>query len=134
MSPRSTTPEMPAMPRLPLAAFALVALPSFAFGQQIELAVDASEVGRKVIHVREVIPAAPGQLALHYPRWIPGRHRPVGQIANVTEFRAKADGKAIDWKRDDADPFTVRVNVPDGAKAVEVTFDLLLAAGAEGGA
>jgi predicted metalloprotease with PDZ domain len=121
--------------RLPfLALVALAALPSLAPGQNIELTVDASEVGRKVIHVREQIPAAPGQLILHYPRWIPGRHRPVGQIANVTEFRARAGGKALDWKRDDADPFTIRVPVPDGTKTIEVTFDLLLAAGAEGGA
>ncbi len=46
----------------------------------------------------------------------------------------QAGGKAVEWKRDDADPFTVHVTVPDGAKAVDVTFDLLLAAGAEGGA
>jgi predicted metalloprotease with PDZ domain len=117
-----------------LALLALPALPSLVSAEPIELSVDASEVSRKVIHVREVIPAVPGQLTLHYPRWIPGRHRPVGQIANVTEFRVKAGGKAIDWKRDDADPFSFRVTVPDGAKAVEVTFDLLLAAGAEGGA
>jgi predicted metalloprotease with PDZ domain len=118
-----------------VALCALAAHSSLALAQNIELTVDASEVGRKVIHVREIIPAPSGQaLALHYPRWIPGRHRPVGQIANVTEFRARAAGKAIEWKRDDADPFTVRVNVPNGASAIEVTFDLLLAAGAEGGA
>ncbi len=122
------------MPRFALAVFALVALPSLTFAQNIELTVDASEVSRKVIHVREVIPAAPGPLSLHYPKWIPGRHRAVGQIANVTELRVKAGGKAIDWKRDDADPFTINVAVPDGAKQIEVTFDLLLAAGAEGGA
>lgn len=122
------------MSRLVLAALALVALSPRSFGQNIELAVDASEVGRKVIHVREVIPVGGGEFVLHYPKWIPGRHRPVGQIANVTEFRVTAGGKALAWKRDDADPFTVRVAVPDGAKAVEVTFDLLLAAGAEGGA
>ncbi|QJW95731.1 M61 family metallopeptidase [Frigoriglobus tundricola] len=122
------------MPRLALAVFALTTLPSFALGQPIELSVDASEVARKVIHVREVVPAAPGALALHYPRWIPGRHRPVGQIANVTEFRVRANGAALDWKRDDADPFTVRLTAPEGTKSVEVTFDLLLAAGAEGGA
>src|SRR5258707_11642073 len=108
------------MTRLALAILALVALPSLTFAQPIELNVDASEVGRKVIHVREVIPAAAGQLALHYPRWIPGRHRPVGQIANVTEFRARAGGKLLDWKRDDADPFTVHCTVADGDKAVGV--------------
>ncbi len=122
------------MPRFALAVFLLAALPTCAPGQTIELTVDASEVARKVIHVREVIPVGAGPLTLHYPRWIPGRHRPVGQIANVTEFRARANGRAADWKRDDTDPFTVRVNVPAGAKQVEITFDLLLAAGAEGGA
>ena len=122
------------MPRLALAVFALAALPSLTFAQHIELRVDASEVARKVIHVRETIPAAAGRLTLHYPKWIPGRHRPVGQIANVTEFRVKAGGKLVEWKRDDADPFTVHVTVPPDAKEVEVTFDLLLAAGAEGGA
>jgi predicted metalloprotease with PDZ domain len=123
------------MPRFALALLALVAAPHASFGQHIELNVDASEVSRKVIHVREVIPAAPGQpLVLHYPRWIPGRHRPVGQIANVTEFRVRAGDKALDWKRDDADPFTFKVAVPPATAAVEVTFDLLLAAGAEGGA
>jgi predicted metalloprotease with PDZ domain len=123
------------MSRLALALLAFVAVPSSGFAQNIELTVDASDVSRKMIHVREVIPAAAGQpLALHYPRWIPGRHRPVGQIANVTEFRVRAGDAALDWKRDDADPFTVRVTPPPGATAVEVTFDLLLAAGAEGGA
>jgi predicted metalloprotease with PDZ domain len=122
------------MRRLLPALCALTLLPSPAPARPVELAVDASEVGRKVIHVREVVPAAPGPLALYYPKWIPGRHRPVGQLANVAEFRVKAGGEALEWKRDDADPFTVRVTVPEGAKEVEVTFDLLLAAGAEGGA
>ncbi|QEG26006.1 M61 glycyl aminopeptidase [Gemmata obscuriglobus] len=125
------------MPRSALAVLALVAFTLFpppAAAEEIRLHVDASEVARKVIHVREVIPAQSESLTLHYPKWIPGRHRPVGQIANVTEFRAAASGKALTWKRDDADPFTVAVAVPDGAKEIEVTFDLLLAAGAEGGA
>ena len=122
------------MPRLALAVLALAALPPFVSAAPIELAVDASDVARKVIHVRQVIPAEAGSFGLHYPRWIPGRHRPVGQIANVTEFRAAAGGKPLAWKRADADPFTVYVEVPAGAKAIEVTFDLLLAAGAEGGA
>ncbi len=123
------------MPRFAFVLLGSLAIPSIVSAETIELHVDASEVSRKVIHVREMIPAGSGQvLNLHYPRWIPGRHRPVGQIANVTEFRTHAAGKAIDWKRDDSDPFSVLVTVPPGASAVEVTFDLLLAAGAEGGA
>jgi predicted metalloprotease with PDZ domain len=117
-----------------LALFALALLPSFAPAQTIQLRVDASEVTRKVIHVSEVIPAKPGRLSLHYPKWIPGRHRPVGQIANVTEFRVLAGEKALEWKRDDSDPFTIHLTVPKDATEVEVHFDLLLAAGSEGGA
>ena len=103
------------MPRCLLALLALFARAPFATAAPIELRVDASEVTRKVIHARETIPAAPGQLTLHYPKWIPGRHRPVGQIANITEFRISAKGKPLDWKRDDADPFTIHCTVPNGA-------------------
>src|SRR5262249_44723212 len=98
------------------------------------LEVDASEVTRRVIHVRETIPAGPGALALHYPKWIPGRHRPVGQISNVVNLKITAHGEALTWKRDDADPFTIHLVVPKDTASVEVTFDLLLAAGSEGGA
>ena len=99
-----------------------------------QLEVDASEVTRRIIHVKVVVPARPGPLALHYPKWIPGRHRPVGQISNVSGLRVTAGGKTLTWKRDEDDPFTIHVTVPKGATAVEVNFDLLLAAGTEGGA
>ena len=52
------------MPRFAFALLALAVLPSISFAESITLNVDASEVGRKVIHVREVIPAQPGQLTL----------------------------------------------------------------------
>lgn len=122
------------MPRFAFVLLAIALLPTFVRAAPIELRIDASEVGRKVIHIREVIPAKPGPLTLHYPKWIPGRHRPVGQIANVTEFRVLANGKTLEWKRDDADPFSFHLSVPNDAKQVEVSFDLLLAAGSEGGA
>lgn len=122
------------MVRATLALVALALASQVALAQPIALHVDASEVGRKVIRVKEVIPAKSGALALHYPKWIPGRHRPVGQIANVTEFRVSANGKPLAWKRDDADPFTVHLVVPEGAKEIELSFELLLAAGSEGGA
>lgn len=122
------------MPRLLVALFASLALPAIAAAAPIQLEVDVSEIGRRIVHVREVIPAEPGKLTLHYPKWIPGRHRPVGQIANVSALRITAKGEAITWHRDDADPFTIHCVVPASAKAVEVSFDLLLAAGSEGGA
>jgi predicted metalloprotease with PDZ domain len=112
----------------------LFLLPSAAIAEPIQLTIDASGVTRRVIQVRETIPATPGALTLHYPKWIPGRHRPVGQISNVSGLKVTAKGETLAWKRDDADPFTIHLTVPDGAKAVEVEFELLLAAGSEGGA
>ncbi len=112
----------------------LLVVPTVSQAAPIQLEVDASEVARRIIHVREVIPADPGPLALHYPKWIPGRHRPVGQISNISGLRVTANGEPLAWKRADDDPFTIHLMVPKGAAAVEVTFDLLLAAGSEGGA
>jgi len=122
------------MVRAALALVALVFASHAAHAEPIKLEINATEVARKVLRVDEVIPAKPGALSLHYPKWIPGRHRPVGQIANVTEFRISANGKPLAWKRDDADPFTVHLTVPEGAKEIELSFELLLAAGSEGGA
>jgi predicted metalloprotease with PDZ domain len=122
------------MPRALLALTLAFATPAAAPAAPVLLDVDASEVGRRVIHVRELVPAEPGRLTLHYPKWIPGRHRPVGQIANVSGLKITARGEVLAWHRDDADPFTVHCTVPEGAKAVEVQFDLFLAAGSEGGA
>ena len=76
------------MPRPPFAVLVLFAAPTAAPAAPVALEVDASEVARRVIHVRELIPAEPGLLTLHYPKWIPGRHRPVGQIANVSALEA----------------------------------------------
>ena len=121
------------MHRCPFALVLLV-VPSAASAAPIRLEVDASEVGRRVIHVRETIPTEPGALSLHYPKWIPGRHRPVGQISNVSGLKVTANGEPLAWKRDDADPFTIHCAIPKGTASVEVAFDLLLAAGTEGGA
>jgi predicted metalloprotease with PDZ domain len=124
-------------PRLivPLAFLVAIATPSIGrSAPAVELEVDASEVAQRLIHVRLIVPTEAGSLTLHYPRWIPGRHRPVGQIANVSGLRVTAKNQTLPWQRDDADPFAVRCKVAQDTKAVEVKFDLLLAAGSEGGA
>ena len=92
----------------------------------IQLEVDATETGRRLIHSRVVIPAAAGPLTLYYPKWVPGTHGPTTPIADLAGFRVRAGGKDIPWNRDDVDPYAVQVTVPDDAKTVEVTFDLLL--------
>ena len=115
-----------------LAVLLFIHLPTNGTQPGVRLEVDASEVARRIIHVAMVIPAEPGPLALHYPKWIPGRHRPVGRITNVSGLKVTAGGEQIAWKRAEDDPFTIDLIMPKNASAVEVKFDLLLAAGSEG--
>jgi predicted metalloprotease with PDZ domain len=100
----------------------------------IHLAVDATQARQKILHVNMVLPVAPGPLTLLYPKWIQGVHAPIGPISNLTGLKISANGKPLPWRRDSLDVFTFHVDVPAGAKEVEVSFDYLEPAGLAGGA
>lgn len=91
----------------------------------IELHVDLREAPRRVLRVRERIPASPGALALHYPQWIPGEHAPSGPIDGVTGLIVRAGGRRLAWQRQPLDLYTLRVEVPEGADAIELEFQFL---------
>jgi predicted metalloprotease with PDZ domain len=115
---------------VPLRLVALVLLAASALparaADPISLNVDVSDVAGRIIHSRLDIPAAPGPLTLLYPKWIPGTHGPTTPLGDVAGFRVRANGADVYWARDIADPYAVKVTVPEGAKSVEVSFDLLL--------
>jgi predicted metalloprotease with PDZ domain len=90
-----------------------------------ELRVDAREAPLKVIHVRMTMPVTPGAMMLYYPKWIPGLHQPAGPVANLTGLHIRTNGNAVAWRRDLLDVFTFHVDVPAGAKRLEVSFDYL---------
>jgi predicted metalloprotease with PDZ domain len=92
----------------------------------VEVEVDLSDVARRIVHTRLTVPANPGPLTLYYPRWVPGTHGPIGPVSEQAGLRVAAGSNRLAWKRDDADPYAFHVTVPDSARAVEVTFDLLL--------
>jgi predicted metalloprotease with PDZ domain len=103
---------------IPAAAFAAAPRP-------MELAVDATDAPRGVFHSHLMIPAAPGPLTLAYPKWVQGEHAPSGPIMQVVGFTVSAAGKTLAWHRDPLEMFLVRVEVPAGAREVEVNFDYL---------
>jgi predicted metalloprotease with PDZ domain len=118
-----------------LNSLTIIVTPSISLSAEpIKLDVDASEVAKRVIHVKLTIPTETNSLTLHYPRWIPGRHRPVGQVANVSGLRVHIGEEAVLWQRDSSDPFIIHSDIGRAKATVEVNFDLLLAAGSEGGA
>src|SRR5262252_3961976 len=97
---------------------------SAAFAQNaIKLEVDASQAARNIVHVHETIAVAGGDMDLFYPKWIPGEHSPTGTINDVVNFFVKADGKTLEWRRDDVEMFAFRVKVPASAKQIVVDFD-----------
>jgi predicted metalloprotease with PDZ domain len=98
----------------------------------ILLSVDATEAPRRILHAKLHIPAAPGRLTLLYPKWIPGEHGPTGPIQNVAGIKISAGGRALEWDRDEEELYAIRCDVPPGAGAVELSFDYLIPAGAEG--
>ena len=89
----------------------------------IKLDVDASQAFRNIVHVRETLSVTGGDTDLFYPKWIPREHSPTGTINDMVNFYVTADGKPLEWQRDDVEMFAFHVKVPIGAKQIEVSFD-----------
>ena len=53
----------------------------------VTLAVDATTAPRKIFHASMKIPAAPGDLVLYYPKWIPGEHAPDGPVIDLAGLK-----------------------------------------------
>ena len=112
-----------------LAGIVFAATTALAEPAPIKLSVDATDAPRNLLHVQLHIPAAPGNLTLYYPKWIPGEHSPSGPVNNLTGLVFSANGKPLDWQRDAEDMYAFHLVVPDGADAVDASFDFLLDAG-----
>ncbi|MDB6114057.1 MAG: peptidase domain protein [Lacunisphaera sp.] len=96
------------------------------FPGTLTLAVDASDVMRGIFQITEKIPvSAAGPLTLLYSEWIPGKHRPFGQLPNLAGLKISAEGKALPWTRDPVDVFAFHVEVPAGVSAIEAQFQFL---------
>lgn len=91
----------------------------------ITLAVDLRDTAHKVFRVQEFIPAAPGPIDLLYPQWTPGEHGPTGPIEGVSGLMISADGQAVAWRRDLDDMYRLHLEVPAGAKGLDVSFVFL---------
>lgn len=98
----------------------------------INLAVDATEAPRKILHVRESISVQAGQLTLLYPEWIPGEHGPTGPVVDVAGLKITVADSALPWRRDLVNMYAIHCNVPGGVATHNVVFDYLLPPNTEG--
>jgi len=96
---------------------------ALAAGPTVSLAVDATDAPRKIIHAKLRIPATPGTLTLYYPKWLPGEHAPTGPVIDLTGLKFAASGKALKWRRDLLDGWTINVEVPAGENEVLADLD-----------
>jgi predicted metalloprotease with PDZ domain len=90
------------------------------------LSVDATDASKGILHARLRIPVRPGALTLVYPKWIPGEHGPTGPITDLAGLKFSIAGAPLAWERDAEDMFAFHVEVPTGAKTMDVTLDFLL--------
>jgi predicted metalloprotease with PDZ domain len=99
----------------------------------VRLTVDLREATKHIFHAKVAFPVTSGPLTLVYPKWIPGEHSPVGPIINLTGLFFHADGKQIEWRRDDVDMFAFHCQIPTGASELEVSLDYVSPAGPSAG-
>ncbi|MEO6518409.1 MAG: peptidase M61 [Pseudoxanthomonas sp.] len=125
-------------PALLVLCLLLIAAPSFAqaavdraqvserdYPGVIELAVDATDLSRRLYRVRQRMPVQPGPLTLWYPQWIPGNHAPTGPINQFAGLRITGDGHDLPWKRDPLDMYAFQLQVPAGVDQIEIEFQSL---------
>jgi len=96
------------------------------FKGTLSLVVDATDIAHKLFAVREILPVqASGSLTLLYPAWESASHAETISVANLAGLFVSIDGKSVDWQRDAVDMHAFHINVPVGARAIEVEFQYL---------
>lgn len=99
-----------------------------AYPGTITLDIDATDVRRGIFRTHETIPVAnAGPMVLLFPKWLPGNHSPTGQIEKLAGLKISAGGKPIAWKRDQVDVFAFHIDVPRGARSIDIDLQFLSA-------
>jgi predicted metalloprotease with PDZ domain len=92
---------------------------------ELALDVDLREAPRRLVHAHLRIPARAGQLALAYPKWIPGEHGPNGPVVDLAGLVFTARGQRLAWRRDPLDLYRLVVEVPQGESEIEAQLDFI---------
>ena len=92
---------------------------------EIKLSVDASDVERRIVHVRESVSAIGPETVLLYPKWLPGHHEASGTIERIAGIKITANGAPVAWTRDPLDVFAFRVRAAPGTRSIDIDFEYL---------
>lgn len=93
----------------------------------IELAVDATDLDRRVLWVQQRLPVkTTGQrLTLRLARFLPGTHGPWGDAVRLAGLVIEAAGQRLPWRRDGVDTHAYQVEVPAGVHTLALRFQYL---------
>ncbi|MFL5295032.1 MAG: M61 family metallopeptidase [Phenylobacterium sp.] len=95
-------------------------------GGVLKITVDATDLDRRIFQVHETIPlAAAGPTTILFPQWVPGGHSPRNSIEKLAGLVIRANGQVVPWTRDPVDVFAFHVDAPSGAKALELSYQVL---------
>ncbi len=97
-----------------------------AYPGTLQLAVDATDLDRRILRVHEEIPVeGAGEAILLYPQWLPGTHSPEGPLDRLAGLVVQAGGTRLSWLRDPGNVYAFHIAVPKGAKSIAVDFQYL---------
>jgi len=114
---------------VPFPALLLIALAVSISGAQkapIEITADLSDAPRKLLHADIDIPVSAGSLDLISVEWVPGHHMPGGP-AGLTSVLFTANGKTLEWRRDDVDMYEYHLTVPQGVTTLHARVESIAA-------
>ena len=104
------------------------------FPGTVSLEIDATDLKRNIFTTHETITGvSAGHMVLLFPKWLPGTHSPTGQIDKLAGLKISAGGKAVAWTRDPVDVTAFHIEVPKGAKTLEIDLQFLSATAADQG-
>lgn len=96
-----------------------------AYPGTIRLEVDARDIERRIVRVRETLPVAAGPLVLLYPEYVPGSHRALNGVDQLAGLVITGGGKRIAWRRDPVASHAFHVDVPRGVTSLDIRFEQL---------
>ena len=104
----------------------VIAADQHATPNPMTIAIDVRELPRKLIEAELVIPIAEQndaqQIALWYPKWVPGSHGPGGPIANIAGLQIRgSNGDLLMWKRTPGEVYRMEVQVPGGEDELHIS-------------
>ncbi|WP_431260371.1 hypothetical protein ACQ86G_09615 [Roseateles chitinivorans] len=114
------SPQAKAKPRI------AVAKNSATFRGVMTLDVDLTDTRRRIVTIQQRIPVQrAGEMTLLYPQWETGSHAPSISAHRLAGLVVKADGRTLPWRRDPARVHALRIVVPAGAQALDLSFQYL---------